>query len=131
MKQLIAIAFIGLGGGLGSVARYGLAVAATRYTPVDFPLGTLAANLLGSLCIGILWGYFDRVHISHEFRLFLFTGFLGGFTTFSSFAREAVQLARAGEGGTALAYVLLTNFLGLALVVLGFFLCQRLSRPWL
>ena len=125
MKGLLAI---GIGGGIGSIARYTVAICAEKWTPVNFPLGTLTANLLGCLLIGICWSYFDKVHISHEFRLFLFTGFLGGFTTFSTFARETEDFFRAGEPLHAIAYLLLSNILGIAMVALGYMLCQRIIR---
>ena len=125
MRILIAIA---IGGGLGSISRYAIAIGAEKLTPANFPLGTLIANLSGSLLIGIFWCYFDRVHISNEFRLFLFTGFLGGFTTFSAFARESVQLLGMGKPLYALSYIFISNMLGLGMVIFGFFLCQRFLR---
>ncbi len=125
MRVLIAIA---IGGGLGSISRYAIAIGTEKLTSANFPLGTLIANLSGSLLIGIFWCYFDRIHISNEFRLFLFTGFLGGFTTFSTFARESVQLLGMGKPLYALSYIFISNMLGLGMVIFGFFLCQRFLR---
>lgn len=125
MEKLIAV---GIGGGIGSIARYSINMAASKLAPINFPIGTLIANLLGCLLIGFLWSYFDRVHINNEYRLFIFTGFLGGFTTFSTFARETEQLFKTGEVFHGLSYLLLSNLFGISMVAVGFYLCNRIVR---
>ncbi len=126
MTGIFAIA---IGGGLGAVARYSLAMGAEKLSTLEFPLGTFFANILGCLLIGFFWGYFEKFHISHEFRLFLFTGFLGGFTTFSTFARESVQLLKVGEPYHAIGYIIASNLVGLTMVLAGFMLANRIIRP--
>ncbi len=113
------------GGGLGAVCRYTIFMLVQRPQAPEFPFGTLAANLLGSFLIGYLWFLFEGTRLSNEWRLFIFTGFLGGFTTFSTFARETTQLIKVGEWKTALVYLALSNILGITLVVAGYFLARR------
>lgn len=124
MKNILAVA---LGGAMGSLGRYLIALLAGRLT-LNFPLGTFIANVCGCLLIGFFWSWLDRIEISHAFRLFLFTGFLGGFTTFSTYARESVQFFRAGESVHAIGYILASNIIGLAFVFAGFLLAEKFIR---
>ena len=108
-----------LGGGLGSVSRYALGRVVNEAWPNLFPLGTLAVNALGCFLIGLLYTLFEKHHIPPGMRLFLITGFLGGFTTFSTFGLESVTLARNGEVSLSLLNILISIVLGPGLVILG------------
>jgi CrcB protein len=112
MKEILLVA---LGGAIGSVARYKMSGLVLHHT-IDwrFPAGTFAVNVLGCLVAGILVALAERGHLfSAETRLFLFTGLLGGFTTFSAFGVETVHLLRRGEVLVAAAYVGLSVAAGL------------------
>lgn len=124
MNIPINIVAVGAGGALGSIGRFLVAVLSEK-AHLHFPLGTFMANIVGCFCIGLLWSYFERIHISHEFRLFLFAGFLGGFTTFSAFTRETYSFFKVGEYFHAFSYMFLSNIVGFAMVALGFFISQR------
>lgn len=106
--------FVTLGGGLGSLCRYSLSEALRLWLGHPFPWGTFTVNLAGCFAIGLLSGLGDhRPAFSPEARALLIAGFLGGFTTFSSFAYETVHLSRTGEVPMAVANVLLQVLLGL------------------
>ncbi len=122
MTKILAIM---AGGSLGSLFRYLISVFVQRNTSQAFPFGTLAVNLAGSFLIGYLWAFFAGTRLTNEWKLFIFTGFLGGFTTFSTFAREATQLLKVGEYRIAFTYMLVSNVVGIALVFLGFILARR------
>ncbi|QKF68297.1 putative fluoride ion transporter [Arcobacter venerupis] len=83
---------IGLGGFLGSIARAYAVHFTNRFFPLDFPLGVLLVNLIGSFIIGILFAYFSNYTISVNLKAFLTTGFLGALTTYSTFAIESYLL---------------------------------------
>ena len=111
MKQLI---LVGLGGALGAVSRWKLGGAVLHYT-VDwrFPLGTFVVNLIGCVIAGALAGLVTKLdYFTPDTRLFLFTGLLGGFTTFSAFGVEMVYLLRRAEYGIAITYAVLSLGVG-------------------
>lgn len=117
MKELLAV---GAGGFLGAAARYLLGGHTWWWQAGKFPLGTFVINVCGCLVIGILAGLAEkRGWPSGQARLFLMTGILGGFTTFSAFGLESVTLLRRGELGICAAYVCASVVAGLAVVWLG------------
>ncbi|MFA6468029.1 MAG: fluoride efflux transporter CrcB [Bacteroidota bacterium] len=90
--------FIGLGGFLGSIARYALSNAVYRTAGESFPFGTLTVNIIGCFVIGLFMTLFqDRMAVQPNLRFFLIIGVLGGFTTFSSFSYETFALMKAGN----------------------------------
>src|SRR5688500_7354389 len=113
--------WVGLGGALGSIARYHIGRIAMARAP-SFPWGTLAVNLLGCLVISILMQLVMRGRLQEEARVALGIGLIGGFTTYSSFNFEMIALAHSGHWGRAVVYVAATFFGCLALGVLGWFI---------
>ena len=115
------ILLIGLGGGVGAVARYLLSAYIQQAADnATFPIGTLVVNVLGCFTIGALSYLADvRGVFTPETRVLAFTGFLGGFTTFSTFGNETLALLRDGENGYVLTNVTLHILLGLGAVWLG------------
>ncbi|MCD2180847.1 fluoride efflux transporter CrcB [Rhizobium sp. GN54] len=114
-----------LGAGVGGAGRHGVNVLAARLFGSGVPLGTLIVNILGCMAMGLLAGYFAfRGHLPQEARLFLTTGILGGFTTFSAFALDSAVLWERGNIGHALVYVLSSVVLSLAAVAAGLFLAR-------
>lgn len=114
-----------LGAGVGGAGRHGVNVLAARLFGSGFPLGTLIVNILGCMAMGLLAGTFAfRGHLPQEARLFLTTGILGGFTTFSAFALDSAVLWERGNIGHAFVYVLSSVVLSLAAVAAGLFLAR-------
>jgi len=117
-----------IGGALGTLVRYVLAGATHRIYAGTFPLGTLMVNLAGSLVIGFMWGLWEEAPISPNLRTFVFIGLLGGFTTFSSFSLETLNLFRDGEIKIALLNITVTNVLGILLAFSGFFTARGMIQ---
>jgi CrcB protein len=113
---------VAAGGALGSLARYGVSDAFSRWFGETFPLGTLVANVSGSFAIGFLatlMGPEGRLLVNPEWRVFLLIGLFGGYTTFSSFSLQTLALAQSGEWMKAGANVLFSVLLCLLAVWLG------------
>ena len=121
MPSAYSIIFVAVGGAFGSVFRYLLGTwTQTASKSLDFPYGTLTVNLLGCFAIGFLAQLAEaRGVFTSETRAFVFIGILGGFTTFSSFGNETINLLREGENWNALANVSANVIFGLILVWLG------------
>lgn len=121
---MISALVVFVGGGLGAVLRYFLGIVATRLVGVDFPWGTLFINITGSLAMGVIvaWlAFSEPVTGGKALRLFLTTGILGGYTTFSTFSLDTFSLWERGEVGAAAGYVAASLIISLAAVAAGAF----------
>jgi len=120
------LVLIGLAGMLGTLCRYGLSTFVEQRAPSQFPYGTVVINLAGCLVAGLLFPLFEQASVPPELRLAVFTGFLGGFTTFSAYGLQTVVLANGGLLSIAVLNVLVSNAVGLALVWIGSSLTRSL-----
>ena len=114
---------VGLGGFLGSICRYGIAMGTTKILSMKFYTGTLTVNLLGSFLIGILVAYFSKNQ--SQFSTFLIAGFCGGFTTFSTFSLDGLKLLRQNMYLEFLSYASISMIGGLLLCFLGFYFFNK------
>ena len=126
MYQLGLVAF---GGALGAACRHLVNLAALRLLGPAFPAGTLVVNVVGGLLMGLLAGWLALKYESdgQALRLFLATGILGGFTTFSAFSLDAVLLWERGDVLASLAYVLASVVLSIAALLLGLFVMRAVA----
>jgi len=117
---------IGLGGVMGTYARYQLSGWVYARTGTAFPWGTLAVNMAGSFALGLVLPLLEAPDASLALRGLVTVGFLGAFTTFSSFAYEAVMLMQEGRRSRTLAYVASSLGLGLLCIAVGLMIGQKL-----
>jgi CrcB protein len=117
MKVILAI---GAGSFIGGILRYLLSQLIQTKFLSAFPYGTFTVNIIGCFLIGLVFGLSERGNIPQEWRLFLATGLLGGFTTFSAFSNETITLLRDGQLWYASAYVATSVLLGLFVTFIGF-----------
>ena len=124
MRYLIVF----LGGGIGAALRHGVNVVAARLLGTAFPYATTIENVSGSLLMGLLAGYFAfRGGISQHWQLFLTTGILGGYTTFSTFSLDAALLYERGPLGLAALYILLSVLLSIGGLFAGLWFMRYIS----
>ncbi len=116
--------WVGLGGALGSMARYWMGIVVARHLGEAFPWGTLFINIIGSFVIaffGTLTLPQGPHAVPNEARLFVMVGICGGYTTFSSFSLQTLELLRGGEGVAALAYILASNLFCILAAAIGYY----------
>lgn len=117
-----------IGGGLGSTARYALSVLGMRLLGQGFPWATLVINIAGSALMGALTGWLVvQGNAPASLRIFVATGLLGGFTTFSTFSLETVLLYERGQPGLAVAYVAASVVIGVGALVLAMKLARGMA----
>ena len=113
-----------IGGGFGAILRYLINNIANNYINIEseqsFPFGTFIANIFGSLAIGFVVGLFENeIFTNEQLKLFIIVGLLGGFTTFSSFSLEIVDMTHSGNYVTAIVYILSSIIIAIIFTLLG------------
>ncbi len=117
--------WVAFGGALGSMLRFWITGTVAEFTGLRFPWGTLLINVLGSLIIGLVAGLTlvpERLGWHPDMRIFLMTGFCGGFTTFSAFSLQTIELLQSGEAAAASAYIVASVILCVAAAWAGLLL---------
>ncbi|MBI9080623.1 MAG: fluoride efflux transporter CrcB [Pseudodesulfovibrio sp.] len=118
--MLTKILYLSVGGTAGTLSRYWLSGVAQRLAGSSFPIGTVTVNLFGCLLFGAVWGFFEnRMLPGSEVRLLVLTGFMGAFTTFSTYMFETAELVKYGQMAMALLNVVGQSVAGLVLVLAG------------
>ncbi len=126
MTQLVLVA---LGGAIGASCRHLVNLGMLRLFGPTFPVSTLTVNIVGGLLMGLAAGYFALIYSGggQHLRLFLTTGLLGGFTTFSAFSLDALLLWERGDILPALAYVLISVLLSIVALAVGLYLMRAIA----
>ncbi len=119
---------IALGGALGAVIRHFVSVGAVHYIGHGYPWGTIIVNILGSFLMGIMIGKFSHMsHVLPEVRVLLTTGFLGAFTTFSTFSLDFITLWERGEMLHALSYILVSVIFSILALAIGLWIMRSVA----
>lgn len=125
MRQVL---FLVLGGSLGTLARYFVSQSVQSKWGTLFPWGTLMVNITGSFLIGFVFILLEESFIHRDLRAFISIGFLGAYTTFSTFSLETLNLFREGDVVAGAGNMLMTNVLGIVFTILGLFVGKLLLR---
>jgi fluoride exporter len=124
---MLSLVWVALGGAIGSVLRFGVNLAAPLLLGNDFPWATLTVNIVGSFLMGLFTAHLaEKFAAQPDLRLFLSTGVLGGFTTFSAFSLDVFGLMQRGENSVALVYALASVALSIMAVFAGFMVSRAL-----
>lgn len=120
-----SLCIVGIGSFVGGALRYFISTQMKNCCTQGFPWGTLAVNLLGCFIIGVFFTLFSRYNLtSHPWCLLLTTGLCGGFTTFSTFANESIQMLQNGHLASFLIYVSMSVIAGIGLTALGYWIAK-------
>ncbi|HRC92747.1 MAG TPA: fluoride efflux transporter CrcB, partial [Bacteroidia bacterium] len=122
-----AIFSIGVGCSIGGVLRYILSLCVQSKTVSEFPVGTLLVNIIGCFLIGVVYSFAEQSKMTVAWRLFIATGILGGFTTFSAFTMESFLMLRHGYYGMMAVYVFLSVVIGICATICGFLLIRAIQ----
>ena len=115
---------IGIGSFIGGISRYLLTDLIQKHFSSTFPYGTMFVNIIGCFFIGIVYGWASTGNLSEEGRLFLTTGLIGGFTTFSAFSFEIITMLQNNELFYAILYLIISVLIGLLMTFLGILLMK-------
>jgi CrcB protein len=119
---------IAIGGCLGAVSRYSLSRFIYNTMGTTFPWGTFTVNIIGCFFIGFFYDFFEKILVSYYARNFISVGFIGAFTTFSTFSMESVALFASGEYKEGCINIVLSNVCGITFVILGMLASRVLLR---
>ncbi len=124
---MLSFLWVALGGAIGSALRFGVNTAAPRLLGTGFPWATLTVNVVGSFLMGLLSAFLaEKFADQPDLRLFLTTGVLGGFTTFSAFSFDVFGLVQRGDSSTAVVYGLASVALSILAVLAGFMVSRAI-----